>query len=100
MFDLGESKIVTGVRLWNLNEPGAPPRGWKEVTIFVGDTPSESAAAANGLVPTAPGAASPIDYSTRVAVPFVKGRYVRLQAKSLWPADAPSGLTEVQIIGL
>ena len=99
MLDLGETRTVVGVRIWNLNETSGAQRGWKEAEIFVTDTPPAPVAAATGLVPMAAGAASTPDYGTLIEVPFVRGRYVELQAKSLWTTESHSGLSEVQVLG-
>ena len=97
--DLGQSRTVVGVRIWNFNEASGAQRGWKEVDIIVSDSSSEMDPIANGDVPKAPGAAETPDYSTLVPVPFARGRYVRLQAKQLWTSDSHTGLSEVQVLG-
>jgi len=100
VFDLGAERTVAGVRIWNLNEPGGTHRGWKDVAVYVGPTTSAlPAPVATGMVPQAPGKADQSDYSTVVPVNFVRGRYVRLQAKSIWREDNYAGLTEVQVLG-
>jgi len=96
LLDLGADRIVAGVRVWNTNEPGAVQRGWKEIEVFVSSSPAELAPVASGLVPIAPGVANTPDYGTTIPVAAVRGRYVRLQAKSVWLADGPSGLSEVR----
>lgn len=98
LLDLGAERTVTGVRIWNTNEPGAVLRGWKEVEVFVSLSPAELTPVANGLVPVAPGVANTPDYGTMISIPAVRGRYVRLQSRSVWQADGPSGLSEVQIL--
>ncbi len=100
LLDLGADRIVVGVRVWNTNEPGAVQRGWKEVEVYVSSSPAELAPVASGLVPIAPGVANTPDYGTTIPVAAVRGRYVRLQAKSVWQADGPSGLSEVQILAV
>jgi len=97
--DLGQSRTVVGVRIWNLNEASGSQRGWKEVDIIVSDSSSEMDPIASGDLPKAPGAAETPDYSTLVPVPFARGRYVRLQAKQLWTSDSHTGLSEVQVLG-
>ncbi len=97
--DLGQSRTVVGVRIWNFNEASGAQRGWKEVDIIVSDSSSEMDPVANGDVPKAPGAAETPDYSTLVPVPFARGRYVRLQAKQLWATDSHTGLSEIQVLG-
>jgi len=98
--DLGQSRTVVGVRIWNFNEASRAQRGWKEVDIIVSDSPTEIMdPTASGDVPKAPGAAETPDYSTLVPVPFARGRYVRLQAKQLWTSDSHTGLSEVQVLG-
>jgi hypothetical protein len=88
------------VRIFNLNEQDAPHRGWKEVAVSVGSTASAlSTPAASGIVPQAPGKAGGIDYCTTIPLGFARGRYVRLQATSLWRQDTHAGLTEVQVLG-
>ena len=98
--DLGESKVVTGVKIWNLNEPSYAYRGWKDVHIYVGDSVAKMRLAAKGLVPQAPGGADVPDYSTIVPIDFVKGRFVRLVGKSTWSPNTHTGITEVQVLGL
>lgn len=99
IIDLGEERTVVGVRIWNFNEPSNTHRGWKEAAVFVSDKPRIFDPVSIGIVPMAPGAADTPDYSTLIPVDFVRGRYVKLQAKSLWRADAHTGLAEVQVIG-
>jgi len=100
VLDLGEQRTIAGVRIFNLNEPGAPHRGWKEVAVSVGSTASAlTTPAATGIVPQAPGTAEGIDYSTTIPLDFARGRYVRLQATSPWRQDTHAGLTEVQVLG-
>ena len=99
VLDLGAERTVTGVRIWNYNEAGIAYRGWKEVEIFVSPTPSLLSPVTEGLVPIAPGAADTPDYSVTLQVPFVRGRYVKLQPRQMWQPDGPSGLSEVQVIG-
>ena len=100
VLDLGQQRTVAGVKLWNLNQPGNTQRGWKEVTIFIGETPAEATRPiAQGVVPQAPGAAGESDYGATIPVAFARGRYVRLDAQSLWSKQEYSGLTEVQVLG-
>jgi len=100
VLELGQQRTIAGVRIFNLNEPEAPHRGWKEVAVSVGSTAAAlSTPAATGIVPQAPGKAEGIDYSTTIPLGFVRGRYVRLQATSLWRQDTDAGLTEVQVLG-
>lgn len=97
--DLGEMRTVTGVRIWNFNEPAGQHRGWKEVDVFVSETPTLLTPVAEGIVPLAPGVAEAGDYSLTIPVPFVRGRYIKLQARSVWRRDASSGLTEIEVQG-
>lgn len=97
--DLGETKTVAGVRLWNFNQQYGSQRGWKDVEIFVSDSPTALSPAATGILLRAPGAADTPDYSTVIPVPFVRGRYVRLYAKSLWDRNDYTGLSEIQVLG-
>ena len=100
IFDLGSQRTVAGVRIWNFNQSGGTHRGWKDVAICVGSTPAALLKpVATGMVAQAPGKAASPDYSTTVPVEFVRGRYVRLQANSVWREDSHAGLTEVQILG-
>jgi hypothetical protein len=100
VLDLGRPRLVCGVKVWNLNEPGSTHRGWKEVELFVSDSPAPLAPLAEGLVLPAPGAADVADYGTYIPVPPTLGRYVKLQARSAWREDAYKGLSEVQVWGL
>lgn len=97
--DLGSEKTVTAVKIWNFNEPGGTFRGWKDFEIFVGNSGSETTSVAAGIVPMAPGAADTPDYGSVISVPFVRGRYIRLQAKGPWQPNAYMGLSEVQVLG-
>jgi len=99
VLDLGENRTVTGVRIWNFNQQNEQHRGWKEAEVFVSTQPRALDADAEGLVPPAPGAAEAPDYSTTIPVDFAWGRYVKIQAKSLWNPDQYSGLTEIQVLG-
>ncbi|MDA1052345.1 MAG: discoidin domain-containing protein [Planctomycetota bacterium] len=99
VLDLGQAQTVMGVRIWNFNQVSGTQRGWKDVEIFVSDSPTEADPIARGIVPPAPGAADTPDYSTLVPVPFARGRYVRLQAKKLWTSDTYTGVSEIQILG-
>ncbi len=100
VLDLGRERTVAGVRIWNLNESGGGHRGWKDIAVCVGSTPAELAApVATGIVPQAPGKANLPDFSTTLPVEFARGRYVRLEAQSVWRKDAHAGLTEVQVLG-
>ena len=99
VLDLGEERVVEAVRIWNFNEPGGMHRGWKEVEVFVTSSPTALNKNAAGIVLPAPGAADTTDYSTTIPVPAVKGRYVTLQAKSVWRPDTYTGLSEVQVLG-
>jgi hypothetical protein len=98
--DLGQTRTVAGVRIWNFNQASGAERGWKAVDIRVSDSPTEIIdPIAKGHVPQAPGAADTPDYSTTVPVPFARGRYVRLRAAELWKSDGYTGLSEVQVLG-
>ena len=99
VLDLGAERTVSGVRIWNYNEPSAAHRGWKDVEIFVSNSPALLSPIAFGLAPPAPAVADSHDYSVTLPVPFARGRYVKLQPKTLWREDALSGLTEVQVLG-
>jgi len=100
VLDLGSPRTVAGVRIWNLNEAGGAQRGWKDVAVCVGDVPAALVTpAATGQVAKAPGTANPPDYSVTIPVDFVRGRYVRLRADSVWSREHQSGLTEVQVLG-
>jgi F5/8 type C domain len=97
--DLGSERTVTAVKIWNFNEPAGMFRGWKDFEIFVGNSPSESTPIAAGIVPQAPGAADTHDYGSVMSVPFIRGRYIRLQAKGPWQPNSHMGLSEVQVLG-
>ena len=99
LIDLGQERLVTGVRIWNLNETSGAARGWKEMELFVSENPAELMPITTAVLPTAPGIAQPTDYGTTLAVPPTRARYIRLQAKSTWTADVHSGLSEVQVLG-
>lgn len=97
--DLGQERLVAAVKLWNFNEPSGATRGWKEYEVYVGNSPSETIPVAKGIVPMAPGAADTPDYGSLLPLPMVRGRYVRLQATSLWLPNTYTGLSEVQVLG-
>jgi soluble cytochrome b562 len=99
LLDLGQDRMVTAVRIWNWNEAGGVQRGWKEVEIFVSETPSELTPVATIFLLPAPGLADSPDFGVLIPIAAVKGRYVRLQAKSTWAVDSHSGLAEVQVSG-
>jgi len=100
VLDLGRERTVAGVRIWNFNESGGSHRGWKDVAVCVGSTPAELATpVATGIVPQAPGKADSPDFGTTLPVEFARGRYVRLEAQSIWRKDSHVGLTEVQVLG-
>lgn len=99
VLDLGRECTVSGIRIWNHNQPGGYHRGWKEVDIYVDARPALLSPVASGLVAQAPPTADATDYGVNISVPFVRGRYVKLQPRSYWRADTLSGLAEVQILG-
>jgi len=99
VLDLGAERTVAAVKIWNFNEPAGQHRGWKEIEIFVSETPTLLEPVARGVVPAAPGMAAAGDYGVAITVPFVRGRYIKLQAKSVWRADGSSGLSEVEVLG-
>lgn len=99
VLDLGAERTVTGVRIWNYNEAGVGYRGWKELQVYVSATPALLSPVAEGVAPKAPGAVATVDYSVLIEVPCVRGRYIKLQPRSFWQPDGPSGLAEVQVLG-
>lgn len=99
VFDLGESRIVAGVRIWNFNSAGLTDRGWRDVDVFVTDDLADVPPSASGVLPKAFGRKDYGDYSDTIPVPFARGRYVKLQARTLWSDQKVSGLSEVQILG-
>lgn len=99
ILDLGEERIVEGVRIWNFNETNGTHRGWKEVEVFVSSTETALTPVATGIVLPAPGLVDTPDYSSVIPVPSVRGRYVRLDAKSVWRPDTYMGLSEIQVLG-
>jgi hypothetical protein len=99
LLDLGEERLVTGVRVWNWNEPSGTQRGWKELEIYVSNSPAELNPTASGFLLPAPGVADPPDYGSQIPVPAAIGRYVRIQAKSYWTVESHSGLAEIQVVG-
>ena len=100
LLDLGSSRQVTAVRIWNWNELNGGQRGWKEVEVFVSDNPAELEPVAIRTLWPAPGVAEAADFSCLVPLPAPTGRYVRLQAKSTWTNDSHSGLAEVQVLAV
>lgn len=100
VLDLGEERTVVGVRVWNYNEAGHTNRGWKDVALYVGSDPTMlTLPIVHGTLPPGSGVADEQDYGTTLPVSFVRGRYVRLHASSLWQSDGTTGLTEVQVLG-
>jgi len=100
LLDLGATRTVAGVRIWNLNQPGAVHCGWKEAAVYVGSSPTAlNDPVAIGQIPQAPGAADAPDYSVTIPVDFRQGRYLRLRAAATWSQGSDSGLTEVQVLG-
>jgi hypothetical protein len=100
VLDLGQPRLVCGVKVWNLNEPGGTHRGWREIELYVSDSPAPLTPLAEGLVLPAPGAAEAHDFGTYIPLPPTLGRYVKLQARTVWREDAYKGLAEVQVWGL
>ena len=99
VFDLGQPRTITGVRIWNYNHPSLQRYGWRETDIFVSNTPSPPFPIATGFIPQGPGPEDPPDFSTIITFPPVTGRYVKLAARSLWSGENQSGLAEVQLLG-
>lgn len=99
-FDLGGEFTITGVRIWNYNEPSYAGRGWREVDVYAGPDPALLNPVSRGVVPPAPCVADPQDYSITLAVPFTYGRYVKLEPKTYWnPNETLGGVTEIEILG-
>ncbi|MEX0725902.1 MAG: discoidin domain-containing protein [Planctomycetaceae bacterium] len=99
VIDLGETKTVTGVRIWNFNEVNAGYRGWKDVEVFVSDTPTALRPVSQGVLLPAPGIPEAHDYSQVMGVDFVRGRYVKLVCKAYLANSSHAGLSEVQVLG-
>ncbi len=99
VLDLGAERTVTGIRIWNCNEPSGMHRGWKDVEIYVSSDSSPTVPVAVGVVPPAPGAANTPDYGAILQVPFAKGRFVKLQLLSVWRDDGVAGLSELEVLG-
>lgn len=99
VLDLGAERTVTGIRIWNCNEPNGTHRGWKDLEIYVSSDSSPTVPVAVGVVPPAPGAADTPDYGAILQVPFAKGRFVKLQLLSVWRDDGVAGLSEVEVLG-
>jgi hypothetical protein len=99
VLDLGRERTVTGIRIWNYNLPGTLNRGWKDVELFVSPEPSLLSPVARGQVPPARGEATGADYSITLAVPMVRGRYVKIEPRSTWSPDGNGGVTEIEILG-
>ena len=99
VIDLGETRTVTGVRLWNFNEANLGYRGWKDVEVFVSDTPTALRPVSQGTLLPAPGIADAQDYSQLLAVDFVQGRYVKLVCKEYLANSSYAGLSEIQVLG-
>ncbi|MCH8831000.1 MAG: DUF4457 domain-containing protein, partial [Planctomycetes bacterium] len=99
ILDLGSERTVTGVRIWNLNEPSGTLRGWKEVEVFTGKETSSLVKSSAGVLVPAPGAAETPDYSSTIPLPFVRCRYIRIRAVSLWSRNSHTGLSEIQVLG-
>jgi len=100
-FALKSEQTIVGVRIWNLNVKDAAKFGWKEVAIYVGSTPADLATpVATVTLPQAPGKANAKDYSTTIPIPSIRGRHIRIEAKSTWKKGKTTGLTEVEILKL
>ena len=85
--------------MWNFNENSAGYRGWKDVEVFVSDTPTALRPVSQGNLLPAPGIADPLDYSQIIPVDFAQGRYVKLVCKEYLSQNSYAGLTEIQILG-
>jgi len=99
VLDLGAPRTVTGIRIWNFNENSAGYRGWKDVEVYVSDTPTALRPVSQGNLLPAPGIADPLDYSQIIPVNFAHGRYVKLMCKEYLSQNSHAGLTEIQILG-
>ncbi|MEK6237113.1 MAG: discoidin domain-containing protein [Planctomycetales bacterium] len=100
VFDLGEEKTVTDARIWNFNgNPDEVQRGFKEVAIYVGSDPSSRAAQVRAVIPPAPHGVTSTDFSVTISLPFLRGRFVKLQCLGPWNGGNQAGLSEVQILG-
>lgn len=99
VIDLGDTKTVTGVRIWNFNEASGGIRGWKDVEVFVSDSPTALEPVSEGMLLPAPGIEAPLDYSQVLGVEFVRGRYVKLVCKSYQSQSTYAGLSEIQVLG-
>ena len=99
VLDLGAERTVTGIRIWNCNEPSATHRGWKDLEIYVSSDSSPTVPVAVAVVPPAPGLADTPDYGAILQVPFAKGRFVKLQLLSVWRDDGIAGISELEVLG-
>ncbi len=99
VLDLGAERTVTGIRIWNCNEPSATHRGWKDLEIYVSSDSSPTVPVAVAVVPPAPGAADTPDYGAILPVPFAKGRFVKLQLMSVWRDDGIAAISELEVLG-
>ena len=99
VLDLGSERTVSGVKVWNYNQQSYPQYGWKEVNIGVSNDSTDPKVDGSGIVPMAPGTADRPDFSTIIPIPYIQGRYVRLECPTRWSNAATSGLAEIQVLG-
>lgn len=99
VLDLGSERTVAGVKIWNYNQQSYPQYGWKLVNISVSNDSTAPEVDGSGIIPMAPGTPDRPDFSTIVPIPYVRGRYVRLECPERWSNAAVSGLAELQVLG-
>ena len=96
----GSLRLATYLEANEAARLSAEDRQLVHAAALVGDSPARMRLVAKGIVPQAPGAENPPDYSTLVPIPLAQGRYVRLVGKTTWSPNAHTGLAEVQVFGL
>lgn len=97
VLDLGASRTLSHVKLWNYNTADGAPYGWREGSAVVSDDPGGSAGAVAFDLPKAPGKTDPLDFGKMIELPFARGRYLRLECRTSHLGEPRGGLTEAEL---
>lgn len=97
VLDLGVSRTLSHVKLWNYNTADGALYGWREGFAVVSDDPGGSAGAVAFELPRAPGKSDPPDYGKMIELPFSRGRYLRLECRASYLGEPRGGLTEAEL---
>jgi hypothetical protein len=98
ILDLGETKTVAQLKIWNLSYANHTYGGMKEIDIYVDDQPEPFQPIAHGMIPEAP-KTTDVDFSTIINLPFKRGRFVKIKATAAYNTGDETGLSELQVLG-